>query len=70
MDVDLTLQEIFGNVVVKCFFGNIQLEDIQGEPLFNFFRRMSEENVERALTTYALTVGPKFIDLNLRSKDR
>ena len=70
MDVDLTLQEIFGNVVVKCFFGNIVFEDIQGEPLFSFFRNMTEKNTARALTTYALLVGPKFIDFDLRSKDK
>lgn len=32
MEVDVILQEIFGNILVKCFFGNIQLEDIQREP--------------------------------------
>lgn len=28
------LEKIFGNVVIKCFFGGIELKDIEGENIF------------------------------------
>lgn len=70
MDVNIMLQEIFGTVVIKCFFGNMQLSDIGGKPVFHSFNDLMELNVTRTKNIFGLILGPKFFKYNLRPIDR
>lgn len=40
MDVSNLLQRIFGNVVVKSFFGDIELNKLEGVELFTYINEM------------------------------
>lgn len=70
MDIELAMNEIYGNVVIKCFFGNIEPGTIDGENVFSFTTRLNETNNKRTFTVFALVIGPKFLNLNLRPIDR
>lgn len=41
MDVELAMTEIYGNVVIKCFFGNIEPGTVDGENVFSFASRLN-----------------------------
>jgi cytochrome P450 len=64
------LQRIFGNVVVKCFFGDLPLKDIEGESIFSFLNNLLEKNTKRSMTLYAYALGRYFHKLNIRKVDR
>lgn len=70
MDIELVMTEIYGNAVIKSFFGNIQPGKIDGENVFSFAIRLNETNNQRTFTLYSLIVGPKFLKWNLRAIDR
>ena len=57
-------------MVIKCFFGDINLGDIKGKPIFTFFNEMFQLNNKRIFTPFALIIGPRYIDLNLRPIDK
>ncbi len=69
-NVNNVLQEIFGTVVVKCFFGDVELANIQNQPIFNFFNDLMQLTVSRSKSALALIFGPKFFQYSLRPIDR
>jgi hypothetical protein len=70
MDVIHLFERIFGTVVVKSFFGEIELDKIEGVDVFSYFSHMVELNTERAFTLFAFILGPNFFKYNIRKVDR
>ena len=70
MDVSNLFQRIFGNVVVKSFFGDIELSKLEGVEIFTYINEMFEGNSARALTPFAFLLGPNFYKYNIRAIDR
>lgn len=69
-DLNVLLQKIFGNIVIRCFFGKIELNTIGGEPLFEFANNLLAKNYERSITLFPFLVGSNFWKYNLRAVDR
>jgi hypothetical protein len=63
-------QRIFGNVVVKSFFGDIELSKLEGAEMFTYLNSIFEDNTTRSLTLFAFFMGPNFYKYNLRKIDR
>jgi hypothetical protein len=63
-------QRIFGNVVVKSFFGDIELSKLEGAEIFTYLNSIFEDNTTRSLSLFAFIMGPKFYKYNLRKIDR
>lgn len=70
IDVNNLLQRIFGNVVVKCFFGDIEIDKLDGQEIFAFANDLFEKNVLRVRSFFAFLIGPNFTRYNLRTIDR
>lgn len=70
MSIPHLFQKIFGNVVIKCFFGEIELEPLNGEDIFEFIDKMLELNQQRWQTPLAFLLGKNFYKYGLRSIDR
>lgn len=51
------LQEVFGNVVIKCFFGDINLYEIEGKTVFEYFSHLMELNLSRSKNVFAIVFG-------------
>jgi hypothetical protein len=69
MDLNLVFTEIFGNVLIKCFFGEIELHNLEGKSIYAFVNKLFEMNTQRSSSIYSLLV-PRFLSLNLRKVDR
>jgi hypothetical protein len=65
MDLNLAFQEIFGNVIIKIFFGDFKLQDIDNKSIFAYSNKMYELNTQRSSSVYTKLVGPRFLNLNL-----
>lgn len=61
---------MFGNVVIRCFFGDIKLDLIEGKPLFEFTNNLLEISNQRAFSYWAYIFGTIFYKLNIRKIDR
>lgn len=70
MDLNLAFQQIFGNVITKTFFGDIQLQNIENKSIFAYSNKMLELNTQRSSSFYSKMLGPRFLNLNLRKVDK
>lgn len=61
---------MFGNVVIRCFFGDVKLDLIEGQPVFEFTNNLLELSNQRAFSILAYIFGPGFYNLNIRKIDR
>lgn len=62
-------QMIFGNVVLKCFFGNVKIDKLEHE-VYHKVSKMFELNTQRSRTPYAFILGSLFPKLSLRAIDK
>ena len=70
IDINHLFTRIFGNVVVRSFFGDIQLDKIEDVQIFAYVNGLFELNTKRSLDLFAFFAGNNFYKYNLRQVDR
>ena len=72
MTVNITdfFQRIFGSIVIKSFFGDVELNTLGGQDIFVFISTMLQLNTKRTETPFAFIWGKNFHKYGLRAIDR
>ncbi len=69
-DVNRTFQKIFGTIVIKCFFGNIKLNAIDGKEPFDFLSDLFRKSGERNIRVSSFLFGDFLMKFGVRKIDR
>jgi hypothetical protein len=66
----ILFSRIFGSIVIKSFFGELENDKIEGEDIYEFVSKTLSLNSKRTLTVFAYILGKNFYKYNLRAIDR
>jgi hypothetical protein len=66
-----TFQDILATVMVRIFFGSdIKGKTLDGQKISQFVSDLVGDGQRQSQTLLAMLLGPKFVELGLREKDR
>jgi cytochrome P450 len=70
LEVDKLFQNIFGTVVIRCFFGDIELQLIEGKRIFEFLNDLIMKIANRNMRVSSFVFGPVLMKYGVRQIDR
>lgn len=70
MNVNYLFTRIFGTIIIRCFFGDIHLDRIEGQDPFDFLSGLTEKFIARVLMISSHILQHRLMKYGFRKIDR